>query len=55
MEKQERWVLAICTTVLMSIAFGISLHNVGVGICIGICMGAAFGLCESEGEDDDKQ
>lgn len=53
MKKQERWVLTICTTVLMSIAFGISLHNVEVGICIGVCMGVAFGLFGPEGEDDD--
>ena len=38
-------------TVLMSIAFGISLHNSGAGVCIGVCMGAAFGLFDS-GDDD---
>lgn len=52
MERRERWVLAICTTVLMSIAFGISLHSVGTGICLGVCMGVAFGLFGSEGDDD---
>lgn len=52
MERRERWVLTICTTVLMSIAFGISLHDVGIGICLGVCMGAAFGLFESEGDGD---
>ena len=51
MERRERWVLAICTTVLMGIAFGISLHNVGMGVCLGVCMGVAFGLFGSE-EDD---
>ncbi len=52
MERRERWVLAIWTTVLMSIAFGISLHNVGIGVCLGVCMGVAFGLFGSEGDDD---
>lgn len=52
MERRERWVLAICTTILMSIAFGISLHNVGIGVCLGACMGVAFGLFGSEEDDD---
>lgn len=51
MERRERWVLAICMSVLMSIAFGISLHDLGTGICLGVCMGIAFGLFESEGDD----
>ena len=53
MERRERWVLTACTTVLMSIAFGISLHSIGTGICIGLCMGMAFGLFGS-GDDDDE-
>ena len=53
MEIRERWVLTACTTVLMSIAFGISLHNIGTGICIGVCMGMAFGLFDSGDEDDE--
>lgn len=52
MERRERWVLAICTSVLMGIAFSISLHNLGTGICLGVCMGVAFGLFGSEGDDD---
>ena len=50
MDIRERWVLAACTTVLMSIAFGVSLHNIGTGICLGVCMGMAFGLFGS-GDD----
>ena len=53
MEIRERWVLTACTTVLMSIAFGISLHNMGTGICLGDCMGVAFGLFGSGDEDDE--
>lgn len=53
MERRERWVLTACTTVLMSIAFGISLHSIGTGICIGLCMGMAFGLFGS-GDDGDE-
>ena len=53
MEIRERWVLTACTTVLMSIAFGISLHNMGTGICLGICMSTAFGLFGS-GDDGDE-
>ncbi|MBR3327482.1 MAG: hypothetical protein IKG22_09205 [Atopobiaceae bacterium] len=53
MEIRERWVLTACTTVLMSIAFGISLHNIGTGICIGVCMGVSFGLFGSEGDDSE--
>ena len=53
MEIRERWVLTACTTVLMSIAFGILLHNMGTGICIGVCMGMAFGLFGSGDEDDE--
>jgi hypothetical protein len=53
MEIRERWVLTACTTVLMSIAFGISLHNMGTGICLGICMGTDFGLFGS-GDDGDE-
>lgn len=53
MEIRERWVLTACTTVLMSIAFGISLHNIGTGICLGDCMGVAFGLFGSGDEDDE--
>ena len=45
--KQESWFFAACITVLMSIAFGYSLHNIGEGICIGIMMGVAFGAFES--------
>jgi len=51
MEIRERRVLTACTTVLMSIAFGVSLHNIGTGICIGVCMGVAFGLFGSEDDD----
>ena len=51
MERRERWILAASTTILMSIAFGVSLHNIGTGICIGVCMGMAFGLFGS-GDDD---
>ncbi|MBP3893691.1 MAG: hypothetical protein J6D34_06585 [Atopobiaceae bacterium] len=51
MEIRERWVLTACTTVLMSIASGISLHNIGTGICLGVCMGVAFGLFGSEDDD----
>jgi len=51
MEIRERRVLTACTTVLMSIAFGISLHNMGTSICLGTCMGTAFGLFGS-GDDD---
>jgi hypothetical protein len=40
-------------TVLMSIAFSISLHNIGTGVCLGICMGTAFGLFGSGDEDDE--
>jgi hypothetical protein len=53
MEIRERWVLITCTTVLMSIAFGISLHNIGTGICLGDCKGVAFGLFGSGDEDDE--
>ena len=53
MEIRERWVLTACTTVLTSIAFGISLHNMGTGICLGDCMGVAFGLFGSGDEDDE--
>lgn len=53
MEIRERWVLTTCTTVLMSIAFSISLHNIGTGICLGVCMGVAFGLFGSGDEDDE--
>ena len=53
MEIRERWVLTACTTVLMSIAFGISLHNMGTGICLGVCMGVAFSLFGSGDEDDE--
>ena len=53
MERRERWVLTACTTVLMSIAFGISLHSIGTGICIGLCMGMACGLFGS-GDDGDE-
>ena len=53
MDIRERWVLTACTTVLMSIAFGISLHNMETGICLGICMGTAFGLFGS-GDDGDE-
>lgn len=51
MEIRERWVLTACTTVLMSIAFGISLHSIGTGICLGVCTGVAFGLFGSGDED----
>ena len=54
MEKRERWVLAVCTTVLMSIAFGVSLNNIGMSVCIGLCMGVAFGLFGS-GDNGDEQ
>jgi hypothetical protein len=37
----------------MSIAFGISLHNIGTGICLGVCMGVSFGLFGSGDEDDE--
>jgi hypothetical protein len=37
----------------MSIAFSVSLHNIGTGICIGVCMGVAFGLFSSGDEDDE--
>ena len=53
MERRERWVLTTCTAVLMSITFGISLHNIGTGICLGVCMGVAFGLFGSGDEDDE--
>jgi len=53
MKKRERMVLAVCMTVLMSIAFGISLNNIGIGIAIGICMGVAFGVF-GEGEDSNE-
>ena len=53
MEIRERWVLTTCTTVLMSIVFGISLHNIGTGICLGVFMGVAFGLFGSGDEDDE--
>ena len=32
----------ICITVLWAIAFGFSMHNWTVGICMGIMMGIAY-------------
>jgi len=52
----NRWVFALCMTILWGIVFIYAMDNVTIGVCMGLLMGMAFGLFDctkdSEGTDE---
>ena len=51
MSIDERWMQALCLTILFCISIGVALHS-WVGVCVGICMGVPFGLFGAEKDDE---
>ena len=45
----------ISMTLLWGMAFGLALHSWTMGICMGLMMGSAFGLLDSDKEDNNGQ
>ncbi|MBQ3374086.1 MAG: hypothetical protein IJI45_01605 [Anaerolineaceae bacterium] len=43
---------ALSMTVLWCIVFGSAMHSWTLGICMGLCVGIAFGLFDSEEEEN---
>ena len=45
-------IFPVSMAVLWGIVFTSSMHNLTIGICLGIMMGIAFGLFESDKENE---
>ena len=50
---KNRWIFALCMTVMLGIVFVCAMDNVITGICMGLLMGMAFGLLDCTKETKD--
>ncbi|MCR5403245.1 MAG: hypothetical protein K6E91_05410 [Butyrivibrio sp.] len=51
----KKKVYPISMTVLWGIVFATAMRNWTLGICMGLLMGIAFGLLDSDKEDDEEK
>ena len=52
---KNRWIFALCITVMWGIVFVYAMDNVITGICMGLLMGMAFGLLDCTKETKDAE